>query len=352
MKDFLRSRRFSLAVVGFIASLLVGPLVGIPLTNFLLRDAAFPDVLIGLVYIPIFILATVSIFIFIGYQLGKRIDFPQGKKLEPERFKKRMIYPSVFLIFIAGFIAIVLQQHGIYSKSIICRADFPPYEVKCPVGSYCQGISLGEECRAYFSPIFEGITTIMERFSRINILDNKNFPKEDQLLRPNQSDGFPSQEAQESSEVTAVKSLVSKFEQYIQDRNVNDLMSLFTFPETKEEVASYRNLIGLDPDVGSPRLFNNVTSNFIVINWKIARRESPDNKELITKDGNKYFVDVEETRKSWCNSDPCAGTYSFEKRNIYIFEIISVNSQWMVDKYYFMNQRNVSGGPKYEALNF
>jgi len=156
-----------------------------------------------------------------------------------------------------------------------------------------------------------------------------------------------------NDEETEVKSLITKFEKYIQDRNVKGLMSLFTPAKTKEEIASYRNIMGQDPDVGAPRLFNNVTSNFIITNWKIARREYPDNKELIIKDNNKYFVTVDETRKSWCNADPCAGTYSFENTSPYILEIVNVNSQWMVDKYYLMNQGNTrNGGPKYEALMF
>lgn len=159
--------------------------------------------------------------------------------------------------------------------------------------------------------------------------------------------------ATNNDEETEVKSLITKFEKYIQDRNVNGLMSLFTPATTKEEIASYHNLMGQDPDVGAPRLFNNVTSNFIIINWKIARRKYPDNKELIAKDNNKYFVTVDETRKSWCNADPCAGTYSFENTSPYIFEIANVNSQWIVDKYYLMNQGNTrNGGPKYEALMF
>ena len=156
-----------------------------------------------------------------------------------------------------------------------------------------------------------------------------------------------------NSEEADVKNLIAKFEKYIQDRDVQGLMSLYTPAKTKDEIASYRNLMGKDPDVGAPRLFNNVTSNFIVKNWKIARREYPDNKELITKVDNKYFVVVEETRKSWCNAVPCAGSYSFEDTSLYIFEIVNLNSQWTVDRYYFMNQNNSSnGGPKYEGLNF
>ena len=155
------------------------------------------------------------------------------------------------------------------------------------------------------------------------------------------------------SEDAWIKILVTKFEKYIQDRNVQGLISLYTPAKTTKEIASYHNLMGKDPDIGIPRLFNNVTSNFIVTSWKIARREYPDNKELITKDGNKYFVVVEETRKGWCNAGPCVGTYSFENKATYIFEIVNSNSQLLVDRYYLMNQNNGrNGGSKYEGLNF
>ena len=155
-----------------------------------------------------------------------------------------------------------------------------------------------------------------------------------------------------TSEEPEVKDLIAKFEKYIQDRNVRGLMFLFTSTKTVEETASYRNLMGLDPDVGAPRLFNNVTSNFIVTNWNISRREYPDNKELITKDNDKYFVIVEETRKSWCNADPCAGTYSFENTGFYVFEIVKQDSSWMVDKYYPQSSSPKTVATKYEALNF
>jgi len=155
-----------------------------------------------------------------------------------------------------------------------------------------------------------------------------------------------------NDEETEVKSLITKFEKYIQNRNVNGLMSLFTPAKTKEEIASYRNLMGQDPDVGSPRLFNNVTSNFIITNWRIARREYPDNEELVTKENNKYFVIIEETRKSWCNADPCAGTYSFENTGFYVFEIVKQGSSWMVDKYYPQPASPKTVVTKYEALNF
>lgn len=148
-----------------------------------------------------------------------------------------------------------------------------------------------------------------------------------------------------------VKSLVIKFYNHMRMRDVVGLMDLYTPAKTKEETVAYRTILGLDDERG-PILFNNVTSNFVVAGWKIAKRQEPDNKELITKDGDKYFVNVEEARKSWCNADPCAGTYSFENKSLYVFEIVREGLLWKVDKYYFLNQRNVGGGTKYEALMF
>lgn len=240
------------------------------------------------------------------------------------------------LVLIAVFGLFSLWQYSIYQKlsktDMSCGGDWS-YNVGCPFGSYCQslgqGPSAGGLCKPSLSPMFD-------------VFDKSKTTEK--IISPNTS---PNTEEEE------IKSLVTRFEKYIQDRNVQGLVSLFTPSETKDEIASYRNLMGQDPDVGSPRLFNNVTSNFIITNWKISRREYPDNKELITKDNNKYFVIVEETRKNWCNADPCAGTYSFENTGLYVFEIVNSNSNWMVDRYYLMNQNNSrNGGPKYEALNF
>lgn len=130
------------------------------------------------------------------------------------------------------------------------------------------------------------------------------------------------------------------------------MLSLYTPPETQDEINSYRNLIGQDPQIETPRLFNNVASNFIVTNWKIAKSEYPDNKELITKENNKYFVTVEETRKNWCNSDLCAGTYAFEHSGFYIFEIVKQNSSWMIDKYYPQTALPKNENTKYAGFNF
>ncbi len=86
----------------------------------------------------------------------------------------------------------------------------------------------------------------------------------------------------ELSEGKEVRDLVARFEKYINERNVSGLMDLYTPAKTKEEVSAYRTILGLDSNYG-PILFSNVTSNFIVTNWKIARRQEPDSKELITK---------------------------------------------------------------------
>lgn len=157
-----------------------------------------------------------------------------------------------------------------------------------------------------------------------------------------------------NSEETEIRNLIATFEKHIEERNVNALMSLFTPAATKEEIDAYKNLMGLEPPVGSPRLFGNVSSNFIVTSWKISKRVYPDNKEIISKESDsKYVVLVEETRKSWCNVDPCAGTYSFENSGFYVFEIIKKDSQRLVDKYYPQKASPQSPpSTKYEAFGF
>ncbi|OGG02569.1 hypothetical protein A2Z33_02145 [Candidatus Gottesmanbacteria bacterium RBG_16_52_11] len=155
-----------------------------------------------------------------------------------------------------------------------------------------------------------------------------------------------------SPETGTVRNLVTRFEDHIRDRNVSGLMSLFTPAVTEAEISSYRDLMGLEPDTGSSRLFNNVTSNFIVTSWKIARRQYPDNAEMISKVGDTYFVTVEETRKSWCNAGDCVGTYSFENTGFYVFEIVKRSTGWLVDKYYPQPASPAREVMKYEALTF
>lgn len=149
-------------------------------------------------------------------------------------------------------------------------------------------------------------------------------------------------------EIEEIKEIVKKFQEFIKNRNVDGIMSFYTPPKTNEEIKSYNNLIGKNPDIGIPRLFNNTVSNFIVSNWKI---------EKIKENKDKYLVLIKETRKKWCNADPCAGTYSFEEETFSVLKIIKFNSRWMIEKYYFKNAEddhlsNEKEGSKYEALYF
>lgn len=145
-----------------------------------------------------------------------------------------------------------------------------------------------------------------------------------------------------------VKNLVATFEKYIQSRDVEALMALFTPPATEEESESYRSLVGIEPKSDVPRLFNNVSTNFIVTSWGIAK--GPDGRELVVKENDTYFVTVEETRKSWCNAGPCAGTYSFENTSLYVYEIVKDDAQWKVNSYVFLPASPHTVTKKYDGF--
>lgn len=153
----------------------------------------------------------------------------------------------------------------------------------------------------------------------------------------------------QTAEEKAVRNLIAAFEKNIQNKNIIGVISLYTPPQTDEEKQTYNFMMGKDTN-SYPRLFNNNTSNFRLDSWKIARREYPDNKEIINKTNNGYTVVVEEIRVNWNN---VSGGYSQPSKNLFVIEIVNVNGKWLIDRYYYLNQENGRrGGPKYEGLGF
>lgn len=152
----------------------------------------------------------------------------------------------------------------------------------------------------------------------------------------------------ELEEIENVKKLVNNFETAIKEKNVADVMNYFTPPKNDEEEKIYNSII---TGPSGPRLFNNVASRFEVQSWKIARREYPDNNELISKEGEKYFVVVEEVRRSW---DPVAGDYSPWSSGFYVMEIVKSDDGLLIDKYYWQQAslREEMSSLKYLGLGF
>jgi hypothetical protein len=156
------------------------------------------------------------------------------------------------------------------------------------------------------------------------------------------------------SEEEEVKALVTHFYKYFQDRDPSGILLMFTQASNESEKKDYSLLMGLDIDSSgkSPRLFNNVSTNVKIISWKIAKQGIPNGKEIIQKVEDRYYVTVEEITKAWCNAGDCAGTYDFEKTGYSVFEIVKINSKWMIDKYY-RQQSGTPGQPepaKYEGF--
>ncbi|MEM2984918.1 MAG: hypothetical protein QXL24_06815 [Candidatus Jordarchaeaceae archaeon] len=154
--------------------------------------------------------------------------------------------------------------------------------------------------------------------------------------------------SQEIEEIKEVKELVNNFETAIKRKNVVEVMSYFTPPKNTEEKELYDSIT---TGPAGPRLFNNVASRFEIQSWKIARREYPDNKELISKENGRYLVVVEEVRRSW---DPVKGGYSPWSPQIFVIEIIRFNNRWLIDKYFGqqLSPKKEISSLKYRGLGF
>lgn len=159
------------------------------------------------------------------------------------------------------------------------------------------------------------------------------------------------------NEKAEIKHLIALFEQkvqyakqYMNYNNINEVMSLFTPPVTKEEKEVYGSIMGLDGKGTEPRLFNNASSNYNLLSWKIAKRESSDKLEQISKESkNKYLVVVEENRRS---PNPVLGR-EVETSDFFVFEIVKRDLQWMIDKYYWQSADTEQIEPlKYRGFGF
>lgn len=143
-----------------------------------------------------------------------------------------------------------------------------------------------------------------------------------------------------------IESLVNTFETFNQQKKVNEVMSLMTLPKTDQEKEIYNSMMGLDSPGISPRLFSNTSSNYKLNSWKIIE---------IQKNGSttetKYTVKVEETRD---NGTTNAGVFLGIQKDFFVFEIVKVNNQWLVDKYIWpkAGPETINNPLKYRGFGF
>jgi len=117
------------------------------------------------------------------------------------------------------------------------------------------------------------------------------------------------------------KSLVIKFEDLQKKRN-SDVLKLFTPSASKEEADTYSFLMALDLENSSPRLFKTAGFGYKVIEYKLGS---------ILKAEKGFRVEVEEARSSYDNT---GGGWVNVGKKVYVFELVHIGGNIMVDKYY------------------
>ena len=116
--------------------------------------------------------------------------------------------------------------------------------------------------------------------------------------------------------------VVDQFENYQKLRNGNKVMRLFTPPISITDKSNYEFIMAQDYKSSEPRLFTTSGLGYYLISYKITN---------ITQLDNLIKVEVNETRKIWSN---VTGKYEDPSTDKRVFELVSKNGKYLVNKYY------------------
>ena len=101
-------------------------------------------------------------------------------------------------------------------------------------------------------------------------------------------------------------------------------LELITPPQSLEELSDYQNLNGENPPVGSPRLYNNVSTNYNTQSYKVVQEP--------TKSADNFCdVMVEEQRSNY--GGPANPQYSPAQTRSFALTLTKQNGEWKIDQY-------------------
>lgn len=132
---------------------------------------------------------------------------------------------------------------------------------------------------------------------------------------------------------------VNGFEQAVKNRDAIEVINMFSDATSIKQKQAFDSLSGKDMG-NKPRLFNTVSSNINLASWKILNVK-PE------KSDQKYIVTIEEMRSY---ENPAQGGYTTPAPTSTVLEMIKINGDWKVDKYYLINGPNLT--QKYGGLGF
>jgi len=136
--------------------------------------------------------------------------------------------------------------------------------------------------------------------------------------------------------------VIKNFETAIINRQVNELLSMFTAPSLPDEIDDYNSMMGLDGAAG-PRLFNTAGSNFRIDTWEIINIDYGNSADF------EIRVIINEQRRGW---SPVTGGYGGVVESRMIIELVKINGELKITNYFYYQSDAGGGSAKYKGLGF
>lgn len=121
-----------------------------------------------------------------------------------------------------------------------------------------------------------------------------------------------------------ILAVVNTFETLQKNKDSKGVLGLFTPAQSQEEISDYQNLSGENPQVGSPRLYNNISTNYNTQSYKVVQEP--------TKSADNFCdVMVEEQRSIY--GGPINPQYSPAQTRGFALTLTKQNGEWKIDQY-------------------
>lgn len=121
-----------------------------------------------------------------------------------------------------------------------------------------------------------------------------------------------------------ILSVVSTFESLQQGKKSADVLQLFTAPQSQQDISNFQNLNGENPHVPLPRLYNDVSTNYNMLSYKVIQ---PPTKNT---EGN-CSVSVEEQRSVY--GGPANPKYLPATAEDFTVTFSNLNGAWKINQY-------------------
>jgi len=121
-----------------------------------------------------------------------------------------------------------------------------------------------------------------------------------------------------------ILSVLSTFESLQQSKNSSGVLRLFATPQSQQDMSDFQNLSGENPHVSSPRLYNNVSTNYNTLSYKIIQPPTKNSE-------NNCSVSIEEQRSDY--GGPANPKYLPTTSEDFTLILTKQNGAWKINQY-------------------